>query len=524
MIIDLARDEAPTDVPDVLIIGAGAVGITLAVDLARKGKRVVVCESGGRGMELASQKLNEAILSGRMHSGITEGRARVLGGTTTLWGGQLIAFREIDFVERPWLNLKAWPIDRRQLLPYYEAFADMAGLPNNGSSEEEIWRTLKLSQPGLGEDIELILTRWLREPNLARLFAKDITESPNLIVLLHASATGFTANTGGQIIGTTVRSPDGKTVEMVAKNIVVATGTIEASRLMLASAQADTSLPWADNPLVGTAFQDHLDLRVASVEPIDHKRFNDAFDNIYLKGFKYNPKLALASHIQAARKLTNVGAVFTFESSLTAHLSNIKIFLRSLRNGKIPREITAIPAALLALVEVWRPLVIRYLKDNRAFNPADIGIGLRVHCEQRPLRSSQISLAPSRRDANGVPVAMLNWLVDGNEIEAIASFCEILAPQLQDSGLARLTIDPRILARDTSILDEARDTNHHCGGLQMGANRSEGVVDPNLRVYGTTNLYVAGAAVFPSSSFANPTFTALALALRLSDHLRGELE
>ena len=57
----------------------------------------------------------------------------------------------------------------------------------------------------------------------------------------------------------------------------------------------------------------------------------------------------------------------------------------------------------------------------------------------------------------------------------------------------------------------------------MAASAEEGVVDAQLKVFGTSNLYALGAATFPSGSFANPTLTALALAVRLSDHLRGEL-
>ena len=56
----------------------------------------------------------------------------------------------------------------------------------------------------------------------------------------------------------------------------------------------------------------------------------------------------------------------------------------------------------------------------------------------------------------------------------------------------------------------------------MADSEAVGVVDSNCKVFGTQNLYVAGAAVFPSSSFANPTFTAMALARRLSKHLVDE--
>jgi choline dehydrogenase-like flavoprotein len=53
----------------------------------------------------------------------------------------------------------------------------------------------------------------------------------------------------------------------------------------------------------------------------------------------------------------------------------------------------------------------------------------------------------------------------------------------------------------------------------MGISAADGVVDPDCRVHGTANLHIASAAVFPSSSFANPTFTAMALALRLADRI-----
>jgi choline dehydrogenase-like flavoprotein len=53
----------------------------------------------------------------------------------------------------------------------------------------------------------------------------------------------------------------------------------------------------------------------------------------------------------------------------------------------------------------------------------------------------------------------------------------------------------------------------------MGHHEQDGVVDSELRVFGTQNLYVAGAAVFRTSSYANPTFTAMALTARLADRL-----
>lgn len=518
MILDFERDYCPAET-DIVVIGAGVVGITLAVELARSGRQVVLCEAGGRTVETASLALNEAVVVGRPHAGISEGRARLLGGTSTLWGGQLIAFRDIDFAARPWLGLDPWPINGVELAPWYEAALQPFGLPQYGKDCDAVWERLKLSAPTFGEDVDFVMTRWLREPNVARHFAADLKSNPNLTVLVHACAVGF-ENDDDKIKAVTLSSPTGKRGSLAGKVFINACGTIEANRLMLATAHANPALPWAGNVWLGRAFQDHLDLRIADVEPIDRKRFADTFDNIFLDGFKYTPKVVLSQSAQKTAKVSNVGGVFLFESSLSEHLGNVKIFLRALRNGVIPPNLKTLPGHFSALAKVWWPLVMRYLRDNRAFNPADLGIGLRAHCEQVPDPDSRITLSSSRVDTHGVPLAVLDWRVDPTVIDAMAEFGRSVGAALEAKGLARLRIDPRLVSRDQALLDDTRDTNHHCGGLRMAGSAAEGVVDAQLRVHGTKNLYVAGAAVFPSSSFANPTFTAMALAMRLAHHLR----
>jgi choline dehydrogenase-like flavoprotein len=60
---------------------------------------------------------------------------------------------------------------------------------------------------------------------------------------------------------------------------------------------------------------------------------------------------------------------------------------------------------------------------------------------------------------------------------------------------------------------------HHMGTTRMHADARYGVVDANCRVYGPSNVYVAGSSVFPTGGWAPPTLTIVALALRLADHL-----
>ena len=58
------------------------------------------------------------------------------------------------------------------------------------------------------------------------------------------------------------------------------------------------------------------------------------------------------------------------------------------------------------------------------------------------------------------------------------------------------------------------------GTARMHDDSRQGVVDSNSKVHGLGNLYVAGAAVYPTAGAANPTLTLVALTLRLSDHLK----
>ncbi len=527
MIFDLEKidsDISSVAQRQVAIIGAGAVGLALGVSLARKGVSVLLVETGGVQFEQRTHNLNAAVVSGRHHDGVFHGRARVLGGTTTLWGGQLAPFSDIDFQKREWIPGSGWPISSASLASYYEQASKLLCLSQEFTEDEAVWKELGLDCPVLGEDLEVFFSRWLKETNFARLFKVDINACPNLCILLHATACGFTLNEGsGRLDSLQVRSISGQQYSLKADSFVIAAGTIEASRLMLYAAEQNPRLPWCTSPWVGAGFQDHLDLRAARVHPISKSRFDAAFDNIYLRGYKFQPKIRLCESFQEQHKLLNIAASFSFDSSITEQLANIKLFFRALLRGSVPPNWFRFPQHLAAVSSIFGPLVIRYLKEHRAFNPADMGIFLTLHCEQMPLLESAIRLEKSKKDALDMPLTQLHWKVDGGELDTMAEFCNRLDRTLVQHELAKLEIHPLLAARDAAILDYCHDSNHHCGGLRMGTSPKDGVVDENLRVFGTENLFVAGASVFPTSSHANPTFTAIALALRLSDYLHGKV-
>ena len=70
---------------------------------------------------------------------------------------------------------------------------------------------------------------------------------------------------------------------------------------------------------------------------------------------------------------------------------------------------------------------------------------------------------------------------------------------------------------------EVLHSNHQLGTTRMAVRRDDGVVDANCKAHDLDNLYIIGGSVFPSGSWANPTFTVMAMTYRLADHLRGLL-
>ncbi len=132
---------------DVCIVGAGAAGIVLAVELVRKGKRVLLLEGGGAEIEEAAQETYRSEVVGHPYSGVHLGRFRAKGGSTTMWGGQILELDEADFVERPWIPGSGWPFPKSVLAPYYERSLEMVGLRGVIRNDDAVWREIGEKPP-----------------------------------------------------------------------------------------------------------------------------------------------------------------------------------------------------------------------------------------------------------------------------------------------------------------------------------------------------------------------------------------
>jgi choline dehydrogenase-like flavoprotein len=99
MIRDFAEfDDGAVVAADICIVGGGAAGITLAREFIGTHFSVLMLEGGGLEAEAESQSLYDSEVVGLPHTGVHEGRARVFGGTTTLWGGQALRLDAFDLL------------------------------------------------------------------------------------------------------------------------------------------------------------------------------------------------------------------------------------------------------------------------------------------------------------------------------------------------------------------------------------------------------------------------------------------
>jgi len=105
---------------DICIIGAGAAGISAALEFMNSNYHVVLLEGGGFEYDDRIQELYNGKTTGQPYYPMKSSELHYFGGTTGHWGGMCALFDPITFQKRDWINNSGWPISQETLLPYYE--------------------------------------------------------------------------------------------------------------------------------------------------------------------------------------------------------------------------------------------------------------------------------------------------------------------------------------------------------------------------------------------------------------------
>jgi len=151
-------------------------------------------------------------------------------------------------------------------------------------------------------------------------------------------------------------------------------------------------------------------------------------------------------------------------------------------------------------------------------------LALVVRGEQSPNPDSRVSLA-DETDALGVPRVKLDWRTQALDRHSVRGLVHALTAEFARLGLGRIEPAQWLSEQHSHWVSDPLVSlhpiggYHHMGTTRMADSPAHGVTDRDGRVHGIGNLYVAGSSLFPTSGWANPTLTIMALALRTADKL-----
>lgn len=490
---------------DILIIGSGMGGATLAAALAPTGRRVLILERGER-LPDSPEARDPAAIFQRGHFRPKEmwtdaqgrpfnpGNYACVGGNTKFYGAVLLRYREADF--RPLRHIggvtPGWPITYADLEPHYSAAeqlyrvrGDAAGDPTEPPrsapypfppvpDEPDIAalrrafaaQGLHPSALPLGVDID----RWLaRAPTTWDAFpdttgAKSDAEScalasalrhPNVRLLTGHRVTQLIAE-GRRVTGVEVAGPSGP-VTLTAGRVCLCAGAVMSAALLLASANADHPRGLANgSDQVGRNFMNHNLTGMIALNPLRRNR------TVYEKTIQFNDW-------------------YLTGGPQGEPLGNVQML------GRITGPILAGEAGLPLPLARWM---------------ADRSIHIMAMSEDLPDPDSRVMW----KDGGVV----LDWRRSNTRAH------DLLVARLKRA--MRRAGWPIVLSKGFP----KSKPSHQCGTARMGRDPATSVVTPDLRAHDLDNLYLADASVLPTSAAVNPSLTVASLSLRLGAHLAAQ--
>lgn len=449
---------------------------------------MLVVESG----RLEADPFAQALLKGNATGPVVKGYPNYLGasrsarvlGSATRWGGLCIPLSAGDFQRRDWVAGSGWPLSADDLTVFGAHAADTLGIPVFDDTDTAPPEAADGGAPGLLSSRAYHIPF---KPFLLRDRFLALGERPRFHVELGMTAVDFAAR-NGEVQWLRALGADGSELHVEAKVFVLAAGAVENARILLLSAGDKKASITVNEGVVGRYFQEHFHVLAGKARIPSARTWRDYLWAVPrpLLGYQLLRTLVLSEDVQHRERLLNA----SFEIS----------------------------AKLLGMREIGNAIT--------ADGPIEGDIFVRA--EQVPNAESRVSLSDSR-DKLGRRRATLQWQPLPQDWDSVVRSVSIAAAEM----LSRWKIEARILIDPEwpwpwapASPDQGTWSTwgcHHMGTTRMARDEASGVVDTDCRVHGMSNLFVAGSSVFPTSGFANPTFTIVTLASRLAAHLSSVL-
>lgn len=546
----VSKEQVVGQFYDLCVVGSGPAGIMVAMEYARlnPGQTVLLVEyghldgTGRNGLDDSIVNQNPA-----NHHDPYECTNKGFGGTSATWGGRCVLYDPVDFIDRPSLDGGCtWdPSLFEECRSYEDAAADYFECGRGGFDlrDLEAAPVNPIAEGFLPDEVtDHMVERWSMPTRFGLRYRDDLAESKNIHLV-----TGWEARVFGEVSAEeSLESLDfrelggGGTMTVRARDFVLAAGTQETTRLLLRNPGVFERRGGVPASL-GCYYQGHVSGKIASVQfhgdprKTDYGFGRDADGCYYRRRFQFDTDyLVREDLLNTAIWLDNPlyhdpshgsGAMSAMYLAMVTPVLGKRLAPPAIAHSITKGRINRLPQHFLNVLKglpgsLWIPASIffrRYCLKRKLpgiflYNRRN-RYALHFHAEQVPDSENRMVLG-----ADGETLEIHYHLTD-RDVQSVIRLHEVLDQSLQKNGCGELQYwFPREELPD-AIRAMSRDGIHQSGTTRIADNPEEGVVDSNLRVWGTSNLHLCSSSVFPTSGQANPTFMLGTFALRLAHHL-----
>ena len=549
MLIAFPSNSSPLGSYALCVVGAGPAGIIVALEYARRcpDRRVLLVDYGAPGAPVRNALDDQiGVRNPINHHTPYECTNKGLGGSSASWGGRCVMYDRGDFLPRPVIGDGCtWDMSfYEECLPhvaatqrYFESGSgpfDLAELADKVPPLAAGFRSALIS--------DTVVERWSLPTRFGPQYEAELKALPNLDLLLGVEARTLPEPDGsGRLSGLRlIEVATGAETMVEADAIVLATGAQEATRLLLRNPQVFARLP-APPKALGRYYQGHVSGKIASVHFKGDPRATDYGFRREADGSYQRRRFQFTKQTLVGHNLLNTA--FWLDNPLyfdPAHRSGAMSFMylamlmpilgkrlappavaHSITKGKVNRVgahvwniIKDLPGSL------WTPASIfsrRYLRRRKLpgvfLYSGENRYAVHFHAEQIPAEENRMEIS-----ADGKTLVILYRVTEADAAGVIRAH-ELFDAELQACGAGRLEYWFPPEERLAAIKAMSKDGVHQSGKTRIADDPERGVVDRDLRVWGTSNLHVCSSSVFPTSGQANPTFFMGVCAIRLAHHL-----
>ncbi|MEZ5529769.1 MAG: GMC family oxidoreductase [Porticoccaceae bacterium] len=526
MLSDLNQFDSPATLEvDICIVGAGAAGITIALELIDSGLSVLLVESGSLEYEQSTQNLYKGENVSFMDFPLETTRLRYFGGTTNHWGGMCRQLDSYDFRKESSDQWPSWPLSKPDLMPYYAKAQELCELGDSIYDNYSLRADLPGENPFPDDTTRLkpVFFQRSKPTRFGQKYVEQLKRSHNVHVLLHANIKELVdTEDRTKITSISLCSLKGHQVEVKARQYVLAAGGLENPRILLFSKRHNINGIANTHDLVGRSYMDHFGTYIGKIlfnRPVS----SDAvfFQEKNFKGTRIGGCLAPTEKLLNEKNIGNFIFLFGTGTEPDLSIEMLKSIKQDISSMRWPENLLTKLSKIVSNADTMANLAYKNIfdTDERLFDIESKKSGqlcsVSINMEQFQNNNSRVLLS-NELDSLGLPKIKLDWQLCDEDKRTLEVATRELAGMLGKTNSGRLRITSDLEKNNPSYSISC----HHSGTTRMSKDPQNGVVDKDCKAHGIENLYIIGSSVFPSIGWANPTLTIVALSVRLAEKLK----